>query len=460
MNTKTLSVALLGLGGLANAAAQDAAPPKISDFLADTGATYVGAAGIISLDDKLVTSVSTPKDFVVSLGQGKNSVSQNGFGIAFAPGRSKFQKLAVDISQYGKDDPAGLVGWERNYAHHWRRLLNSTTLSYAENKRSIDPVDYRQKAVALHVEYFLNFNDDPAVAAYRWIIGAASQNDNPGDSACQSLASLRKATSGPSAAQQGVTATLNRQDVKTVASGVPGSDPVPNLALEHAALKKLADGMRPKVVLARARAGADGAQGEAQKQAEAEAEALKAVEDTQKLVLDCADEALKKSRAKWNSTKFTLLWGKGSISATQPGAPRYSLGTHVQLGFQIAPPDPSDSLFTFTARRAAKAVDVDSLNTAPTYKSSSLIAARYTYGYNPGRTLYYLAEISNASAKNATVASGAFKYAIGVDKKLDDSMWLELRIGKSLVRTGETSETKAMANLKFSFDSELAGLRK
>jgi hypothetical protein len=465
MTTRAMLLAICCLCGVAPATAQDVPEPKISDYLADTGATYVGAAGIINLDDKLVTNVSSPKDFVISAGQGKNEVSKNGFGVAYAPGRSRFTTTAVNIAKYGKAEPGDWLSMA-GYEHRWRRLLNSATISYAQNKRTVDSVDYTQKALAVHVEYFTKFDEDPTVAAYRLVTGQLDQVEQEAHGkACLALVKLRDAARdaarkaaapAPMAAPAMVTrmAVLAPDPKPSEAEAGAAASALPNLPAEAKRAKVLAKNARAILSLARTEAAV------APAAAASAAETTKEADELEKLVQDCADEALKKSREKWNASKFTLLVGKGQIAGSDAGDARLSLGTHVQLGFQTALGSTTDSLLTFTARHTSKALNIDTLRTTPTYKSSSLLAARYTYGYNENRTLYYLAEISNASNKNGAVSDGAFKYAIGIDKKLEDSMWLELRVGKSVVRNGEASETKAMANVKFSFDSELAGLKK
>lgn len=435
MNRCLMPFVLACAGGVTQVHADEVADPKIKDFLADTGATYVGAAGIINLDDKLISNVATPKDFVVAIGQGQANLSQAGFGIAFAPGRSVFDLVSVDIKQHAQSQ-----SWFDRYTA--RRLWNSTTFSYAQNKREVAKVDYTQKAYAGHVEYFLDVKDDPAVAAYRWIVGPWDDAKSGDKLACKALQMARKPQAGP--------AVLSRARTRAQRAAPDDDKTPPNLVAEYREAKALADGMRPLVVLARARGDAN---------ADKAAGVQKGAEDLQQLIKDCAAEALEKSRAKWNASKFTLLVGKGTIRGPNAADPRLSLGTHVQLGYQMAPPHSKDSLFKVTLHRASGALNLDSLGKTPTYQSRTLAAARYTYGHGEDRQMYFLGEISNASAKNAGVASGAFKYAVGLDKKLADSLWLELRVGRSMVRNADKDETKAIANLKFSFDSELAALK-
>lgn len=457
--------------------AQQATEPAIKDFLADTGGTYVGAGGIISLDNKLMSNAATPKDFVVAVGQGQADMSKAGFGIAWAPWRSKlFDKLSLDIrrSAVGQDYTGGLSA----------RIFSAMTLSYAQNHREIDKLLYPQSAWALFTEYYPRVDDDPAVRAYKWIVGLPSVAGAavPGAS-CKALSDVREAAyaaSPPDASQSNAGASMVAAGALRAPSGValklasaktgtrakwpspgigplamsaaaPGTvtadherlQPAPNLAAEYEVVKRAAISARAAV-----------AAGDATKLPE-----LRDAEELQKLVGDCANEALEVSRQQWNAAKLTLLAGRGTIKGPNVGDPTLSLGTHIQLGYQWAPADNKDMLLKLTLHHARNALDIDTLNKTPAFGSRTLAALRYMYGWGEDRQLFYLAEVSNLNQRSAGVMSGAFKYVLGVDKKLADSLWLELRYGRSQVRASEKEETKAMANLKFSFDSELAALK-
>jgi hypothetical protein len=69
--------------------------------------------------------------------------------------------------------------------------------------------------------------------------------------------------------------------------------------------------------------------------------------------------------------------------------------------------------------------------------------------------LYALAEVSNAKATSTNV-SNIFKYAVGVDKRLMDGVWIELRLGRNHTQDGKSEQTTALMNLKFSPKSSLA----
>ena len=120
---------------------------------------------------------------------------------------------------------------------------------------------------------------------------------------------------------------------------------------------------------------------------------------------------------------------------------------------------PNDySLLNLTLRRVDKEVDLGTLATTPSFNSSTLAAARYTAGWGAGRDFYAIAEVSNASQSQNTLANAAFKYALGVDKKLGENMWLELRLGRSRVTNGSGEETAALLNLKIAPSSGVATL--
>ena len=171
------------------------------------------------------------------------------------------------------------------------------------------------------------------------------------------------------------------------------------------------------------------------------------------------DDALKKgtqaaiacSKAKefttrWNATKFGLSLGQGWIQG-DAGGPRHPLGKRVTLSGIVN--SGADSAVYLTLQRVANEVDLTTLATSPVLKSSSLAAARFTFGSSGTANQRLLAEISNAKASKATSANSAFRYALGLDQKVFDGLWLELRVGKKRITETGKDESVALFNLNF-----------
>ncbi len=415
------------LAAAAGAQTDGSKSASIHDFLADTSGGYVGAAGIIGMDSKLVRDVSTPKEFVASVNAARNDDSKDGIGIAFAPGRSRFEKAAIDISKVEFNDRNGRV------MSPARRLWGSTTFSYAQNKTTIDGVDYRQRAYAVNVEYYFDINDDPTFAAHRKFMG------NGGTDAC---AKARTAT-GSDASR--LASAQQQARGKATTSRV-------------AAARALADSEV---------AGADAGLAARAKAAQKEADADDALDTA---IADCAKAATAAAKDKWNTPKATLLWGRGQIKGPAAGDARLSLGTHLQFNLAASPEyvangfkdDETDtlkkSLVTVSYSRATNVLDTTTIATTPAYKTRSLFAARYTREMGGDRSSYLLGEVSTARSRDGGTDAGTYKYAVGLDYKLGANMWLELRSGRSIARGGNGEETKTLMSLKFAPEPGLASL--
>ena len=109
----------------------------------------------------------------------------------------------------------------------------------------------------------------------------------------------------------------------------------------------------------------------------------------------------------------------------------------------------ADSAVHLTLQRVANEVDLTTLATTAVLKSSSLAAARFTFGSSGTANQRLLAEISNAKASKATNANSAFRYALGLDQKVFDGLWLELRVGKKRITETGKDESVALFNLNF-----------
>lgn len=201
----------------------------------------------------------------------------------------------------------------------------------------------------------------------------------------------------------------------------------------------------------------------------------KQVTDEGLLIGDAINEEVKKRRAKlpkfkeraiplynacmaeaekprWNASQWAATLGTGRVHDPAPGAPKLSLGhiasVSLALGFG------ADSLLNVTVRRARKAVDVASIATTPIYKSDSLAGARFTYK-SSYEDLYAVAEISNAKIAN-TATSAIFKHALGIDYRLREGMWLEIRTGRNHTQDGKKEQTTTLMNVKLAPSSNLA----
>ncbi|MFT3954462.1 MAG: hypothetical protein QM722_08755 [Piscinibacter sp.] len=160
----------------------------------------------------------------------------------------------------------------------------------------------------------------------------------------------------------------------------------------------------------------------------------------------CIDAAMTaRQSARWNAARFSLGIGEGRIRPVDGGGPSYSLGKQVTLNGQY--PLGRKGVAQMSLRHARDAVETASLaGAAPTFKGSSLVALRFTYGDQDSSSLRAMVEASNSRKSQAGVFSTAFMHAVGLDKKLSQGMWLEFRLGRNRsVVDGEVQTTSLMA---------------
>lgn len=165
-----------------------------------------------------------------------------------------------------------------------------------------------------------------------------------------------------------------------------------------------------------------------------------------KVLSGCIDDKLKKE-TRWNAGKASLTYGIAKIG--QPGGDDLTLAKTATLNAQYGVGDVS--LFSASLRSTRQGLDVTSLGKpgAPSYKNSSLVAARYTYGDRDGTQFRSILEVSNAKSTSPTVYKDSFIYAFGLDRKLASGIWLELRLGRNRGQESGKEQTATLMNLSF-----------
>jgi uncharacterized protein YkwD len=363
---------------------------NLDNYLVDMGSGPVSAADILGVSASAVTTIQTAKDFVAALNAGNSDGAKSGRALSITPGRTVLAPVA--ISDYADSSKV------------FARIWGNTTFSYAQNSVDISGANYKQDALALHISYFLNTANDPTVAGYRAF------------ALCQPM--QQEIQQDLKDDQAAIDEALKKLNAERATQGVPPLQVLPK-NMKDALMKD-----REQV---------------------SSTSYTKAANMAKKCYADGAAQA----RKRWNAAQIALVAGQGWIKGGDSGARKVSLGRNVALTGAFGPND--NSLVNVTLRRASSEVDLTTLqDAAPTFKSSTLVAARYTVGYGEARDFYGLAEISNVKASKATIANSAFKYALGVDKRLMEGVWLELRVGRNRTMDGGKEQTTALFNLKFS----------
>jgi hypothetical protein len=274
------------------------------------------------------------------------------------------------------------------------RLWAGTTFSYAQSVLPKDGLDYKQSAYALNVSHYINKEDDPAVAGY------VAFSNCPGLNTVIANEAIRR----------------NAISVKLDKQGVSAADL--NARTDELLLKDKSF-----------------------------------YEAAHPAYKGCVVAAVDRAKAKWNASQIALTLGQGYIVSPASGAARLSLGRSIFIAGVMAPN--AHSAINLTLRRTGNAVDLTTVSGTPSFKSSTLIAARWTYRPVDIQDMFALAEVSNANASTMSISQNVFKAALGIDKRLAEGLWIELRVGRNRTLDGASEQTTALMGLKLSPSSTL-----
>ena len=285
------------------------------------------------------------------------------------------------------------------------RVLANLTFSYAENSADIANVSYRKSAFSIDTYFYLHATDDPVVAAY----------DAFGKCKGRKAADLADSQ-----------ARIKRRAAER--------------ALEAAKSEK--DEKEKEKKVEKAQNDLDGAEAVI-RQAKIDAEAAHK---------KCVDDALRVT--KWNASRLSASFGAGWIKPDDNSSSRQSLGRTTTLGGILETGEQGAAYLSL--RHTSQEVDLTTLGATPQYKSSTLGAARYTYGSKDDNGKWKaLIEGSTAKKSDATMTNRVFKYAVGIDAKVSKGMWLEFRLGKNRTLDGTSDQTTSLLTLNLAPSSTL-----
>lgn len=167
------------------------------------------------------------------------------------------------------------------------------------------------------------------------------------------------------------------------------------------------------------------------------------------LLTPCIDKALSAlSTARWNSSRISLSYGEGKIRPAAGGSSS-SLGRSWNLNAQIYASE--KSALAISLRNTQRALDLTSIGkVSPIYNSSSLAAARYTYGDQTDTSLRGILEVSNSKSAAGDLFKEVFIYALGIDKKVLNGTWLDFRVGRNRSLADGKEQTSALLGISFS----------
>lgn len=168
----------------------------------------------------------------------------------------------------------------------------------------------------------------------------------------------------------------------------------------------------------------------------------------------CAAQRIK-TESRWNAARLSVSVGSGFLRAPD-GAKTYDMGQSLSLNAQGELFDP-DGAWNATYRHTEHTLDMTSVPAAPAYARTNLVALRATYGSQGGTSTQVLAEVSNATRSSSAAYTGAFLYALGLDKKLHEGVWVEFRFGRSRAVDSGTMQNTALLSLKLAPGASLFG---
>jgi hypothetical protein len=160
----------------------------------------------------------------------------------------------------------------------------------------------------------------------------------------------------------------------------------------------------------------------------------------------CMDKNAKAAleKAKWNSNRISISYGQAYINSAS--SDNEKLGKYLTINGMMGISNQSAVNLSF--RKSKDVLDTKTLGTAKlAYSSSNLVALRYTYGDENAKSMRALAEVSNANKYSGSDTKGTFIYVLGIDKKLMDGVWLELRLGRNRTIESDKQQTTGLFNI-------------
>lgn len=385
------------------ARAQETKP--IDKYVVDVTAGAVSAGTLIGVAKTAITEVHTSQDLVLALQPltSSSSTSKNGFGLALTPFRTTI--VPMDYEFYKRSV--------------FTRALGSTTLSYAENTVTVGAIKYRKNAWSVDLSAFVDERDDPVFI---------------GQSAADTVCNARTIELGQYAGRRQEEVDTAKVEVDRLAKIKE-----PLNSDEQKKLQAARDKANDSLSAAKS----------AWEKASSEAVGY---------LVKCVAEQIK--AVKWNAPRWQFstggIWGRPDDGQGQ----RQRAGTYATLNVLLKA-GPSGAVY-LSLRRSWNELDFKTFND-PTLlrKSSTLAAARYTYGsQDDNGNLKALGEVSNAKSDSQTSNNSVFKYALGIDKRIAKGVWLEFRLGKARAFDNGAQETTGLLNLNIgagSLSSLLAG---
>ena len=297
-------------------------------------------------------------------------------------------RTSLAFPRLSLEDYAGKKLANGKRENHWgNRLLGSLTFSYAQGESPIDAVDFQRRAVAVETSLYIDPNDDPVVAF---------ANEDCMTRALQAAAPLPAG-----------------------AAASPATPPRPT---------------QPGAVVPKRR------------DASAALEAYQA----------CVNEALAELDLRWNRSRVSASFGTGWIQRADSSGAQQGLGRTFAVGLvwgfdgvSAMPQALRDNgALSLVVRRSRNEPVLKSLLSGPvSLNSSTLVATRFAAGSASFRALV---EFSNAKSRDITTSQTTFRRAVGLDYRVAEGWWLNVRSGKQRKLDGSGDEVGSFLSVNYS----------
>jgi len=369
-----------------------------ADYLADTAAGSVSAASLLGISGESVQPVDNVRDLVASL----KGLSDDGDNAT----------LAVSVTP-GRTDMAPVSFGRYMTSAKWR-VLASTTLSYAQGDADITGAKFERRAASIETSYFFNPEENDPVVRFgkRMLPGGDKCNVDTDVRVTDAIAASAK-TDG----EVDVERRVERMNEAIQTAVATGKDPNSIKLSDFPATVKDEQDKRL---------------------------AKDAITTAKELVLNECYEATIKA-IPWNRDRISIMYGTGWIKPKSGGGGQESLG---QTAVASGTLGLGDFAFTAIYRKSWDEPVLDTLGTAAVQeKDNDLWVGRIEGGSSKIRALV---EVSDARSKEVTASQRAFKQAFGLDIRIYEATWINLRVGRQRTVDGTEEETGSLLSVSYS----------
>lgn len=371
---------------------------KWEDYLTDSAAGSVSAAGLLGIDGQSVKTVENVRDLVAAFDGFRTEDGQGTMAFSITPGRTEVTH--VDLPTY--------------YENPWARQWANTTFGYAQGKQEISSAQFDRYAYSVETSILFDRAQDPVLAFADAIYAAQGKCALETDPV---IVAAAKAVRENGETIQSIGRAIDNAR-RRVGNGehLPEAEKPEALEAQKNALEQKQPGLQANLAAAE-----------------------------RVVVNDCYASTM--TSIAWNRSRVAFLYGGGWIKPIDE-----SLGGEKSLGHTAVITGTwgvhKSVGLTALLRGTWDEPILETLGTgAVQKKDSTLIVGRAAFG---GERLRFLVEGSNAKDKDVTASQRAFKVAAGLDARVYNALWVSLRFGRQSKVSGGDDESASLLSISYS----------